>query len=662
VNGTPAPRSGSLRAAWIAAVGVAVGLRVWNALTSELMWGYDAWGHVAYMLFIDLYHAFPRADQGWSYYQPPLHYVLGAGLAQLGRGELLVRGLSLLASLASLGIAALAALLARRAAPGRPGLALVAFCAVAFLPVQLYMGGMPGNELGVAFFNSAAVASFVWNQQRERRSIGLDGLTGVLLALALLTKHTGLVAVCAVGLSLLVLELWEGDVRAALRRLVPRALVLGAAVAAIAGPHYLRNVAAYGKPIPTNRDYPLVAQVEAPQPPGVRRLSDYLRVAPRMFVDANPLAQPMQHSILSTTYMSAWSEIHRESDRGRALEAELGTRPATTLMGLLGLLPTALALAGAVLAARDAMRGRRRGLYVPLLGLGAVMLGVYALFLWNVPIWAAVKAAYCLSLSLPFALFLVRGIEGLEACAARRSLAKTAVPAALGALGVVAVASAVVGASGVVLERRRDAPAMGAVHYYFDELEAARRVYAPYLEEASYKAPWLENLAAVELALGNAARARSLYERAAELAQRAGLEDPQRGGRIAVALALSGELEPARSRFDAILEARDLPEARANRGALRAALGDLAGAEADLRAALAAEPSLAPALHNLVQLKATRGTAERLPKWVVPRGYPYGIGTGEVLEWGIGRRPLLLLVDGDLVLARPSFYRAARGR
>ena len=42
-----------------------------------------------------------------------------------------------------------------------------------------------------------------------------------------------------------------------------------------------------------------------------------------------------------------------------------------------------------------------------------------------------------------------------------------------------------------------------------------------------------------------------------------------------------------------------------------------------------------------------------------PRGYPYGVGTGEILEWGVGRRPLLLIEDGKLRAARPSYYRDA---
>ena len=45
-----------------------------------------------------------------------------------------------------------------------------------------------------------------------------------------------------------------------------------------------------------------------------------------------------------------------------------------------------------------------------------------------------------------------------------------------------------------------------------------------------------------------------------------------------------------------------------------------------------------------------------------PRRYPYGIGTGEVLEWGVGRRPLLLADGDDLRAVAPSFYGEACDR
>ena len=57
-----------------------------------MLHGYDGWSHVAYVLYLDLYHAIPFADQGWSYFHPPLHYLFGFLLAQAGNAEVLARG------------------------------------------------------------------------------------------------------------------------------------------------------------------------------------------------------------------------------------------------------------------------------------------------------------------------------------------------------------------------------------------------------------------------------------------------------------------------------------------------------------------------------------------------------------------------------------------
>jgi tetratricopeptide (TPR) repeat protein len=278
-----------------------------------------------------------------------------------------------------------------------------------------------------------------------------------------------------------------------------------------------------------------------------------------------------------------------------------------------------------------------------------------------VPTWAAVKASYCLSLCLPYALFTTRAVEALLSRAARWQRV-----APLLALLAAAVAAAVVGSSGVALPRRRDAPAAGAVRYYFGEYEQARRVYGPYLAETLYKPPWLENLAAVELAEGNADRARRLYARAVALAGRSGRSDPHRAARHAVAAALDGDLESAREALDRTLAEEALPEPLANRGTIRAVQGDLAGAAADLRSALELEPGLVPAWRNLsvvLERDGRRAEAEVASRraageaCVPPRRYPYGVGTGEILEWGVGRRPLLLLEDAGLRPTLPEYYR-----
>jgi tetratricopeptide (TPR) repeat protein len=208
------------------------------------------------------------------------------------------------------------------------------------------------------------------------------------------------------------------------------------------------------------------------------------------------------------------------------------------------------------------------------------------------------------------------------------------------------------------------------VRFYFGEYEAASRVYGRLVAGAGYKAPWLDNLAAVNLLDGHPDRARRLYARAVET----GLPDPYRRGRLAVATALDGDLGAARVELDAALAERRLPELLANRGAVRALLGDLTGAEADLRDALALSSAMVPAWRNLSLVLARAGRPEegegarrraQSEACTPPRGYPYGLGTGEVLEWGIGRRWLLLLEGDRLRAATPSFYRemcAALGR
>jgi tetratricopeptide (TPR) repeat protein len=646
---------------WAVALAAAIGVRVWNALSGALMWGYDAWGHVAYVLFLDLYRAVPWADQGWSYFHPPLHYALGWVLAQSGDGEVLVRGLSLLGGAASLLIAAFAARATRLAAPERPGLALLAFTAVAFLPVQLIVGGMPGNEMTLGALSAAALVVFIANEGRATPSRSRDALCGVLIGAALLTKFSGLLPLLVIAASLVLRPLLAGEARAALGRNLARAAGIAAIALVIASPYYARNLRAFGTPFELSRGYPLIAQVEGDQPPGVRRVSDYLRISPKMFHDPNPLAPHLLRSVWSAAYLNVWADTYRESDVERALAAERGAPASATWMPLLGLVPTAFAFVGVWLGLRDVLRGRRRPVYLPMLLLAGASVASFVLFTWRVPIWSAVKASYLLGLSLPYGVFLARAVEALSQ---RGPAAARFAPA--GAVALVAAAAGVSTLVGVVPPRRADAPATGAVRFYFGEYAEASRIYGRLVAGAGYKAGWLENLAAVKLLDDQPERARSLYARAVVT----GLPDPQRRGRLAVATALAGDPEAALREFDAALAEERLPELLANRGALQARLGDLRGAEDDLREALALSSEIVPGWRNLARVLTAAGRIEESREVRVqaaraacrgPRGYPYGVGTGEVLLWGVGRRWLLLLDDEGLRPATPDDFRAMCG-
>jgi len=191
-------------------------------------------------------------------------------------------------------------------------------------------------------------------------------------------------------------------------------------------------------------------------------------------------------------------------------------------------------------------------------------------------------------------------------------------------------------------------------------------VYGSLIAGARYPVPWLDNLAAVEIAAGNPTLARRLLARAVELERSAGRADPYRRGRLAVAMVQGGDLAGARSLLDEVIESRPLPELLANRGAIRARQGDLAGAEADLTLAVAGEPAQVPAWLDFARVLEARGRADEAGRaraeashWacVAPRRYPYGVGTGEVLEWGVARRPLLLWEGEGLRVAPPAFFR-----
>lgn len=664
-HGGPLSKRRWIVAGWGVTLAAAIGVRLWNALAGPLMWGYDAWGQLAYVIFVDLYRAVPWADQGWSYFHPPLHYLVGWGLAHFGSGEILIRGLSVLGSLASLGTAGLAAWLARAAEPLRPELPIVAFAAVAFLPVQLFMSPMPGNQLTASFLGAVVLVSFIAAERRLRVPLGGAVLVGLWAALSLLTKFSGLLEVLVVCVTLAVRCILPGVWRELPGRAALRAAVIVSIALLLSGPYYVRNVIEFGTPFQLSRDFALVTSVEQDLPPGKRGWRDYVSFPAAAFTDPNPLAPHLLSAVWPSVYLNTWADTMRESDVARALEAEREVRRSTTWMAILGLFPTALALLGTGLAVRDVLRSRRRPIYLPLLIQVAASLAVFVVFSWRVPIWSALKAAYLLGLSLPLAVFIARGVE---AFLARPALWQRVV-APLG-LAVVCLAAAIVGTDGLVLPTRADAPATGAVHFYFGEYEPARRIYGRLIQGSRYPVPWLDNLASVSMAEGRNHEAQRLVARAVALEQASGRRNLYREGRLAVAAALNGHADQALAILDAAIGKHWLPELLANRGAIRASQGDDAGAETDLREALAEAPVIVPAWRNLARLLERTGrtreaeAADRRAQQEAcrpPRGYPYGVGTGEVLEWAVLRRALLIVVDDGLELALPAYFRRSCG-
>lgn len=668
------------RAAWAVAIAAAVGVRAWNALAGPLLHGYDAWAHVTYVQFLDTFHALPWADQGWSFFHPPLYYALGFALAQAGSADVLARGLALWSSAASLAVAALAALAARAAVArelasdaderelARARIApLVAFTAVAFLPVHVYVSPMPGNEMTAALFATATVALFAIRELRSPATsggatLGSDLAVGALAGLALLSKFNGALALGTVLVVAFARALRARERSSALRDFARRGAAIVACAVALAGPFYARNVATYGTPFQTSHDVGPVAAQESAQPPGERTLRDFATfLGPAVLRDSSFDAPHVVHSVWGTLYLNLWFDTFRGGQfpklvRDGGAWRERPIHAPTIAMALLGIGPTALAGIGAAVAFRRALRDRDAVLDACALVLLTAGLAAFAAFAVRVPTFAAVKASYLLNLSLAWGWFTARGLAWLG----RRA---GGVLASIGAAWLMAAsaASVVVFASGLVFPAERDHADVYALRSYFGDAESARAWFAdPALRDMRWA---IEEMAAIELAHGNARAARALLRSVS-----GELTTPRFVNALAVATALDGGTRPALRMLDELARVVDMPEALSNRALLRSLAGDLAGAREDLDRARALAPDVAAIALALAELEqragngaAAREARERAQELAAraPRGYPHGIGDGELRFPVEGDRWLLVARGDELDLYRPPRSRIA---
>jgi 4-amino-4-deoxy-L-arabinose transferase-like glycosyltransferase len=647
------------------AVGGALAVRLWNALRGPLLLGYDSGGHVAYVQYLDLYRSLPWPDQGWSYFHPPLHYLLGWLLAQANSTEVLLRGLALWGSLASLAVALLASLVTSWVHPNRPGFSLVAFTAVAFLPVHLYASPMVGNELTVTLWTSLVLVLLVANERRRSYSIALAAATGLAGGLALLTKFSGAVALAIA--SVMALLGWR---RSGPRRALIHLLVIWAVAGAIALPYYQRNIREFGSPVQMGVN-PLVVQIELRQPPGFRTLLDFVRLHPRSLIEPDPLAPHLLHSVWGTAYVNTWVDTRGIWQRpaydaiwqrlSRTKHGRIGW--AKVLMSWLGLPLTALFLGGAALAMWDVVRRRRTQIYVPLLVTSATVAVAFAAFAARVPTFAALKATYLLALSVPFGVFVVRAIESLEATSGR--WARPLVAAAVLPAPIVA---SLVFSSGLVLPQPADNATLGQLHLYFGAVETARSFYEERVRREP-TSPYLRGqLGSVELAAGNVSVARRHYDEAVSRFVPGWNLTPGMDlrGQASAAAALEGDPATALDQLATATALEEEPWLLGNQGVMHALLGEHEVAVEQLERALLADPDFVAGWHNLATVLRLAGRDAdareascrgALASGKPPRRYPYGVGRGLFDPF----RPVLWLEGMHLRLGKPPFRETCPG-
>ena len=365
-------------------------LLAWNAWRFDWLRGYDAFANDLYSIVVATDLRLPSASETGVWHTAPLWFALAGALRRLADAigwEHVQRPGQLLAAASGLAVCVVTFLLARALWPERRGLHVVALVLAAATPSLVRASAMYHPETLAAALIGGGLLVCV-RGLRTRPTLATGAGAGALLGLGALTRVWALPVLCA---ALLALAL-DGARR---RRWTP-VLALGVVSAMLVGPWLVNQQLAHDSALAFNRPPPAVPLVER------RPASFYL--GPRMLdVFTHPVTPSFRNELVPHLYADWWGDWALTWDTppppapGQLLEE--GVVGARIRQGVVGLVPTVLALAGLIALAGLAVA--RRSLALGLLPLSAAALGVaYLLFAVRYPSTDGdtIKATYLLAL------------------------------------------------------------------------------------------------------------------------------------------------------------------------------------------------------------------------------------------------------------------------
>jgi 4-amino-4-deoxy-L-arabinose transferase-like glycosyltransferase len=406
----------------VVAFAAGLAIRVSNAALFPLMRGYDAFAHFGYIWFLDAEGRLPSPTAGWEFFQPPAYYVFALGFWKLLDGiDPMTRLRAATAVIAAASVLpAIVAMRAARVTTGSAAAGLAAAAFVLFLPVHLYDAGFLGNEAFCSVLSSLVLALAL--ATLERPTLVRCALLGFGAGLAMLSKFTAIV-VAAAALGALALD--------ALRRREPavgalRVAVAAAAMLAVCGWFYGRNLAEYGNPFQMSRDKLFLSHLEGSQVQGRRSLAEYVLFDPMILYrpqwprglsldgerpeGSEPSA--LRESVPTGLYANTWFDGFGGFILPRVTDSELSRRAGQILLTL-GLVPTFLVFAGFTSGMRRLLRqGWDDGVVVMSIATLA-MAAVVVEGTRSVPTHAAVKATYLMPVSAAFGFWFALGFDAL---------------------------------------------------------------------------------------------------------------------------------------------------------------------------------------------------------------------------------------------------------
>lgn len=390
----------------LAACGLWVALFV-NNLTVLPFQGFDADGHLAYVSYILDRHALPLANEGWEMFQPPLYYLVCAGVLKIlglhtwqDEAVMVLRIVGLLIAVAHIVIiwACLRLLFPENRSRQIWGALLAAF-----LPALLYLSQYITNEAAGA----TAVSGCVYLTLRILRSGGpswkLFAALGGCLGVALLTKITAVLLLPVV----LVALIWKciGQSASSVWRRGSQLLFVVALCLGVCGWHYARVWIHF-------HNSPTVAWVPTTdilwwQDDGYRTGAFYLRFGQAL---VNPWFSGFQ-SFPDGIYSTLWGD-GLFGGSGDFLLRPPWNYDLMSAGYWLALLPSLAIIIGAIIAIGKFVRQPSAELFL-LLGL-AFLAGLAVVHLTvTVPYCSVVKAFYGLSAMVPLCVFGGLGLDFL---------------------------------------------------------------------------------------------------------------------------------------------------------------------------------------------------------------------------------------------------------
>ncbi|HET7572807.1 MAG TPA: hypothetical protein VFJ77_09110 [Gaiellaceae bacterium] len=382
--------------------GLAGLVTLWNVAVYPSGLGYDAASHREYADFLIQHHRLPHRNETPEYYSPPLYYLLAGAADWIGRQISLGDPHKLGQVLNIPAVAAavlLTAALARLLWPRRPWLAPAAAGFVALSPVLERTAAMFHPEpLDLAL---GALAGWLAARILVRRngSVRAALALGAVLGLAQMVRQFALYVLATVVLAWLA-ALWRRPQdRTALARSLAVAL---AAVVVLAGPWYAYRAAHYGNAV-FDRPHPT-------EPLWERRPASFYLGSGLPDVLTSPYRPNFVNRAWPQTYSDIWGDWYgvfawqlRDERPSGAVTDWL------TAQTLLGIVPTALALAGwLVLLAAGLRRRSARLLLVGLLPLAGLAGYFYFAIGYPTPDGDVLKPTFMLATLWAWALCFAR--------------------------------------------------------------------------------------------------------------------------------------------------------------------------------------------------------------------------------------------------------------